>query len=593
MAAVRLTGAMAWRATRAETSRILSAVAADIGRRREQRGIRRRGPVHARGVRSDLHRLARAARALGLSSLSSIVLRMAERLEPCLRAGELGRRDAEVLRRLAEHCRRYLEDPTDVKAAAAMVDELAADPLPAAGRWERSHLLQGAIEEGAEAVGLASGGANGAGYDRLTGLLDRNSLHAALREILRAAAPARAPVGVMSIGILGVEDIADSLGPSAATAVATRVAAELIRSVPGGAAIGRVGPDHFVVACSGLTTLELTEEASRLAALICRSYRISSHPVSVTARIGMAMAGQHGRSVAQLLGNADAALHDARARKLYTTQFFSPHMRHAALRRVSLEAQLRTAIERGSFELHYQPKLSLRTGRLCGLEALVRWPAGAQRHIPPAEFIPIAEQSELIVPLGDWVIDAACRQMSRWRHAGAPGVPLAINLSAAQLCSQHTQERINRALQAHGLSPHMLELEITESALMRDAGAALRCLNELGRLGVRLAIDDFGTGYSNLSRLIRLPLAAIKIDRSLIAAIATHARDAAIMRAIIDLARTLGARVVAEGVESTQQRDLLAAAGCDEYQGFLIAQPMDATQLEAWLVRHTLETRLA
>ena len=593
MAAVRLTGAMAWRATRAEASRILSAVAADIGRRREQRGIRRRGPVHARGVRSDLHRLARAARALGLSSLSSIVLRMAERLEPCLRAGELGRRDAEVLRRLAEHCRRYLEDPTDVKAAAAMVDELAADPLPAAGRWERSHLLQGAIEEGAEAAGLASGGANGAGYDRLTGLLDRNSLHAALREILRAAAPARAPVGVMSIGILGVEDIADSLGPGAATAVATRVAAELIRSVPGGAAIGRVGPDHFVVACSGLTTLELTEEASRLAALICRSYRISSHPVSVTARIGMAMAGQHGRSVAQLLGNADAALHDARARKLYTTQFFSPHMRHAALRRVSLEAQLRTAIERGSFELHYQPKLSLRTGRLCGLEALVRWPASAQGPIPPAEFIPIAERSGLIVPLGDWVIDAACRQMSRWRHAGAPGVPLAINLSAVQLCSQHTQERINRALQAHGLSPHMLELEITESALMRDAGAALRCLNELGRLGVRLAIDDFGTGYSNLSRLIRLPLAAIKIDRSLIAAIATHARDAAIMRAIIDLARTLGARVVAEGVESTQQRDLLAAAGCDEYQGFLIAQPMDATQLEAWLVRHTLETRLA
>ena len=593
MAAVRLTGAMAWRATRAEASRILSAVAADIGRRSEQRGIRRRRPVHARGVRSDLHRLARAARALGLPSLSSIVLRMAERLEPCLRAGEFGRRDAEVLRRLAEHCRRYLEDPTDVKAAAAMVDELAADPLPAAGRWERSHLLQGAIEEGAEAVGLVSGRANGAGYDRLTGLLDRNSLHAALREILRAAAPACAPVGVMSIGIIGVEDIVDSLGPDAATAVATRVAAELIRTVPGGAAIGRVGPDHFVVACSGLTTLELTEEASRLAALICRSYRISSHPVSVTARIGMAMAGQHGRSAAQLLGNADAALHDARARKLYTTQFFAPHMRHAALRRVSLEAQLRTAIERGSFELHYQPKLSLRTGRLCGLEALVRWPAGAQGHIPPAEFIPIAEQSGLIVPLGDWVIDAACRQMSRWRHAGAPGVPLAINLSAAQLCSQHTQERINRALQDHGLSPHMLELEITESALMRDAGAALRCLNELGRLGVRLAIDDFGTGYSNLSRLIRLPLAAIKIDRSLIAGIATHARDAAIMRAIIDVARTLGARVVAEGVESTQQRDLLAAAGCDEYQGFLIAQPMDAAQLQAWLVRHTLETRLA
>ncbi len=593
MAAVRVTGTMAWRATRAEASRILTAVAADIDPLTEQRGIRRRGRLHAWGVGSDLHRLARAARALGLSSLSSIVMRMAERLEPCLRAGELGRRDAEVLRRLAEHCRRYLEDPTDVKAAAAMVDELAADPLRAAGRWERIHLLQGAIEEGAEAVGLVSGRANGARYHRLTGLLDRNSLHAVLREILRAAAPARAPVGVMSIGIAGVEDIVDSLGPEAGAAVVARVAAQLIRAAPGGAAIGRFGPDHFVVACSGLTALELTQEASHLVALICRSHSISGHPVSVTARIGLAMAGQHGRSAAQLLGNADAALHDARARKLYTTQFFAPQMRHAALRRVSLEAQLRTAIERGSFELHYQPKLSLRTGRLCGLEALVRWPASAQGPIPPAEFIPIAERSGLIVPLGDWVIDAACRQMSHWRHAGAPGVPLAINLSAVQLCSQHTQERINRALQGYGLPPHMLELEITESALMRDAGAALGCLNELGRLGVRLAVDDFGTGYSNLSQLIRLPLAAIKIDRSLIAGIATHARDAAIMRAIIDIARTLGARVVAEGVESTQQRDVLAAAGCDEYQGFLIAKPMDAAQLEAWLVRHTLERRLA
>jgi len=344
---------------------------------------------------------------------------------------------------------------------------------------------------------------------------------------------------------------------------------------------------------TGLTAHALTEAASALATRLGRSRRVGPHLLSVTARIGLAMAGQHGLGAAELLANADAALHDARARRLYNTHVFAPHMRQAALRRVSLEAHLRAAIEAGRFELHYQPKLSLCAGRLSGLEALVRWRNGPQGAVRPAEFIPIAEESGLIIPLGEWVLEEACRQLGRWHRDGVLDVPVAVNLSAVQLCSRQMHEQIDAALQRHGVDPSHLEVEITESALMRDAGAALRCLGELGRLGVRVAIDDFGTGYSNLSQLMRLPLAALKIDRSLVAGIATRTRDVAILRAIIDMARSIGARVVAEGVEDPRQRDLLAAAGCDEYQGFLIARPMDAARLQVWLTRHRGEAGAA
>lgn len=581
---------------RTEARQILSTVVRELSAQRAHASLPRAGSVDARRVRSDLHRLARATRAMGLVSFSSIVMRLLERLEPCLRAGELGRAQAEALLRQAEQCQGYLDDPTDVTAAAAMVDALAAEPSPAAGRWERIHLLQAVIEEGAGLAGLGSGAAaaaSGTGYDGLTGLLNRNALLERLQELLNVVGAARVTVGVLSIGLSGVEDIVDSLGADVGTAVIARVAARLIRAVPAGGVIGRLATDHFVVVRSGLTEAQLTEEASRLVELIGHSHDIAAQLVSVTARVGLAMAGRHGQRATDLLRNADAALHDARARKLHTTQFFAPYMRQAALRRVSLEAQLRSAIERGDFDLHYQPKLALRTGRLSGLEALLRWRCGPYGHIPPAEFIPVAEQSGLIIPLGEWVIDAACRQMARWREQENFEVPVAVNLSAVQLCSWQTQERIVHALQRHEVPARMLELEITESALTHDAGAASACLDELGRLGVGLAIDDFGTGYSNLSQLIRLPLAAIKIDKSLIAGIATHARDAAIMRSIIDIARTLGARVVAEGVEQPQQRDLLAAAGCDEYQGYLIARPMDAKGVRTWLGRHLGETCVA
>lgn len=587
---MRLTGLTAWCAARTQAQRTFASLAQGLEALAENPGSTCLAR-DARAARSQLHRLARAARASGLLSFSSVVLRLAERLEPCLRVGQIAPRDRALVRRLAVQCSRYLQDPADVRAAAAMVEALASGPMPVADRAERAYLLQGALEEGAhllDACRTSSDAPSRRGSDALTGLPDRAALQARLTEILAAAASAPRAVGVLSIGISGIEDIVDSLGQQVGTAMLAQVARDLIHAAAPGDTVGRLGADHFVLVRTGLAARALTDSASALAARLGRSRRIGPHLLSVSARIGLVVAGAHGDGAPELLANADAALHDARTRRLYSTQVFAPHMRQAALRRVSLEAQLRAALEAGRFELHYQPKLSLCAERLSGLEALVRWPHGPQGAVGPAQFIPIAEESGLIIPLGEWVLEEACRQLGRWRRDAVLDVPVAVNLSAVQLCSRQMHEQISAALRRHGVAPAMLEVEITESALMRDAGAALRCLGELGRLGVRVAIDDFGTGYSNLSQLMRLPLAALKIDRSLVAGIATRTRDAAILRAIIDMARSIGARVVAEGVEHPRQRDLLAAAGCDEYQGFLIARPMDAARLQSWLTRYRL-----
>ncbi len=582
----------AWRATRTEAGRTFALLAQGLETPADALGSECQ-VCDARAVGAELHRLVRAARASGLVSLSSVVLRLAERLEPCLRAGQIGPRDRALVRRMALQCNRYLEDPTDVRAAAGMVEALASGSMSAA---ERAQLLQGALEEGAHLLGacsIPSDPAQRRSCDALTGLPDRAALQARLQDILAAAAPAHRAVGVLSIGISSVEDIVDSLGAEVGSAIQAHVARDLIRAAAVQDSVGRLGRDHFVLVRTGLAAHALTGAASALATRLGCSRRVGPRLLSVTARIGLAMAGRHGLGAAELLANADAARHDARARRLYNTQVFAPHMRQAALRRVSLEAHLRAAIDAGRFELHYQPKLSLCAGRLSGLEALVRWRNGPQGAVGPAEFISIAEESGLIIPLGEWVLEEACRQLGRWHRDRVLDVPVAVNLSAVQLSSRQMHEQIDAALQRHAVDPSHLEVEITESALMRDAGAALRCLGELGRLGVRVAIDDFGTGYSNLSQLMRLPLAALKIDRSLVAGIATRTRDVAILRAIIDMARSIGARVVAEGVEDPRQRDLLAAAGCDEYQGFLIARPMDAARLQVWLTRHRGEAGAA
>jgi EAL domain-containing protein (putative c-di-GMP-specific phosphodiesterase class I) len=262
-------------------------------------------------------------------------------------------------------------------------------------------------------------------------------------------------------------------------------------------------------------------------------------------------------------------------------------MKQAALKRVTLEAELRRAIEREEFELHYQPKLCIRTGRLSGAEALIRWRCPSRGLICPADFIPIAEDSGLIVSLGEWVLDEALRQVAQWQREQSLSVAVAVNVSPAQLGLKRPMEWIMAALRRRDLPPEMLEIEMTESAVMQEADSAVGGLCELARQGVRLAVDDFGTGHSNLSRLGKLPITSIKIDRSLITSIATQPKDAAIVGAVIEIAHTLGAQVIAEGVETAQQLAILRMSRCDFLQGYLFCRPLPADSFLTWVKQHS------
>lgn len=562
----------------------------------------------------SLQRLARAARVAGLPTYSSVVLRVGEQLQPAVRCGELSAAQGAFLRRWARLSLRYLQAHEDFRHAAALIDMLAIEPVSEFSAQERVELLRGLLTEAGQSAasaqlmhasspsgeepplcdclhsdGLAEAAAKG--VEALAAPVNRKTLEQRLGAMLTLGT--QRPLAVLSLGLTGIENIVDSLGRDFGEAMLRHVADLLARSVVAGGWVARTGDHQFVVALPERPAADVSREAARLIETIGRSHRLSGQSVAVTARIGIAMCPDDGRGAGELLGNAEAALHHAGRSARQPLQFFAMHMRQAALRRVSMEAQLREALEAGSFELHYQPKIMVRSGRLRGVEAVLRWRCGDRGLLLPSEFIPIAEETGLIVPLGEWVIDAACLQLKRWREQSGPNIPIAVNLSPAQLSSRRTVERILEALERHAVPAELLEFEITETAVMGDGEESFAHVADLARLGVRLALDDFGTGYSNLAQLGRLPLAALKLDMSLVSRVATHPRDATVLKAIIDIGHTLGMRVVAEGVETCEQLEALRAAGCDECQGFLIARPMGAQQLQEWARRRPAGARAA
>jgi EAL domain-containing protein (putative c-di-GMP-specific phosphodiesterase class I) len=298
--------------------------------------------------------------------------------------------------------------------------------------------------------------------------------------------------------------------------------------------------------------------------------------------MGVAMFPEHGQTAAALLANAAVALNHAKATHRSGYRFFIKELREAALARITLEAELRRAIDRHELQLHYQPKLCIHTGRLRGAEALLRWRSPSRGVVSPAEFIPLAEDCRLILPLSEWVIEEACRQLEVWQRNSGPAIPIAINVSPTLLRATGLITTIAAALTRHGVSASLLEIEITESAAMQDIERSLHNVRALAQLGLKIAVDDFGIGYSNLSLLGLLPLAAIKIDRSLVINVAKSPRDAAIVRAIIELAHALGLSVVAEGVDSSAQLALLRMAKCDDVQGYLMSKPLAAVEFAEW-----------
>jgi len=423
-------------------------------------------------------------------------------------------------------------------------------------------------------------------HDPLTGLPNRRQLELRLAEALREAAARGRGVAVVFMNLERFKTINDSLGHVAGDRLLQQVARRIRQCVPARDTVARLGGDEFVLVLPDIAGAEdAAPVAARVADEVARPYEVDAQELRVTPTLGISLYPDHGDTPELLLAQAAAAMYQARAEGRRGYQFFSGRTDASSSQRLRLENDLHRAIERGELVLHYQPRYELATGALCACEALLRWQHPQRGEVSPTEFVPLAEESGLIAPIGAWVLREACRQLQRWQAQGLDVRPVSVNLSARQFRHQELLSMVHAVLDETGVAPHLLELEITETTLMHNTGETLSILGQLHALGIRISVDDFGTGYSSLAYLKRFPVDMLKIDRSFVHDLCTDDDDAIIVSAIIGLARSLQLRVVAEGVETPEQVDFLKQRGCDEAQGFLFGVPLPAGRFGALLGR--------
>ncbi|WP_409166468.1 EAL domain-containing protein [Variovorax sp. H27-G14] len=424
-------------------------------------------------------------------------------------------------------------------------------------------------------------------HDVLTELPNRSLCIERLGVALHNAQRKGQRVGVLFIDLDRFKNINDSLGHHVGDALLRSVAARMSQAVRPGDTVSRLGGDEFVVVLNDVADsaeiLSLVER--RLIALIRQPHDIDGAEIHVSCSVGIAVYPDDAQDIDALMRHADVAMYQSKASGRDTARFFTPEMNERAQQRLQRESSLRHAIERNELSLHYQPRIDAHGGELICVEALLRWHSAELGPVPPAEFIPIAEESGQIVAIGAWVIAQACAQHAAWRREGLGAIRVSINMSALQLRDGDLVDVLRNAMALHGVPPGDLEIELTESTLMDGAEQTLVQLHALKSLGVMLSIDDFGTGYSSLNYLNRFPIDKLKIDRSFVHKMLGDPTDMAIARAIIGLGHTLGLRVVAEGVERQEEAQTLRAAHCDELQGYLIAKPMPAASLAAWIAQ--------
>jgi len=413
-------------------------------------------------------------------------------------------------------------------------------------------------------------------HDSLTGLGNRRFFEERLALALAEARRRREPLAVLFLDLDRFKVINDSLGHSVGDELLRQVAERIQESVREGDTVARLGGDEFTLLVPGITA---EEDAAKIARKICDAihapFWIDGRELFVTTSVGVSVYPSDGHDAETLVRNADSAMYRAKEQGRDNYQLYTPAMNAKAVERLSLESRLRQAVANDELELHFQPFIDLKTAEVLGAEALLRWKHPELGMIPPGEFIPIAELSGLIVPIGEWVLKEACRQAQTWPH----DIRVAVNFSTVQFQSTGLTNVVFQTLATSGLAPDRLEVEITETLFLESSGQILEILHALKAIGVRIALDDFGTGFSSLSYLRRFPFDKIKIDRSFILELLSEKEASAVVKAITDLAAALDMETTAEGVEQAEQVEALRAFGCTNVQGYLFSRPVPAGEV--------------
>ncbi|MBV8464588.1 MAG: EAL domain-containing protein, partial [Burkholderiales bacterium] len=414
-------------------------------------------------------------------------------------------------------------------------------------------------------------------FDALTELPNRAYFRELTEEAISEGQRHGERRAVLFVDLDHFKTVNDSLGHAVGDLLLQEVARRLAESLRAGDVVGRLGGDEFVMLLRHMDSdADIAVVADRVLSRLAEPFSLAEHELVVTPSLGIALYPNDGEDYDTLIRNADAAMYHAKESGRNTYRFYTADMNIRAREILAVENQLRRALERNEFVLHYQPQVEIATGRIIGAEALIRWQHPDKGLLGPIEFIPLAEERGLIAPIGQWVLREACRQNKAWQDAGLPAIEVAVNLSAVQFYQRELVDSIAALLDQYELEPHWLGLEVTESIIVQNVDSTVRTMSALEQMGVKLAIDDFGTGYSSLSYLKRFSADKLKIDRSFVADVPGDPDDSAITRAIINLARNLNLRVIAEGVETQAQWEFLRSEGCDEVQGYLVSRPVPA-----------------